>query len=97
MPTYEWLSAFGLDLKKLTPAQRAAFETAIVLFVADLKAGNGFRASLRVKKMQGHDGIWEMSFGADSRATFEYGPEQVPGEVHVKWRRVGTHDVFKRP
>lgn len=31
-----------------------------------------------------------------SRATFEYGDE-ILGEPHIVWRRIGTHDVFRRP
>ncbi|MFF9982836.1 hypothetical protein [Streptomyces erythrochromogenes] len=81
----------------MPPAQYAEFLTAITHFVADLKAGTGFRKGLRVKKMQGHDHIWEMTFGDDWRATFEYGETQVPGEIHITWRRIGTHKVFKRP
>jgi hypothetical protein len=33
----------------------------------------------------------------DGRATFSYGEEMRPGEPHVIWRRVGTHDVLRDP
>jgi len=38
-----------------------------------------------------------MTWAANGRATFQYGPELTPGQAHVIWRRVGTHDVFDRP
>lgn len=33
----------------------------------------------------------------DGRATFMYGPEQIPGEPHIIWRRIGGHDIFDHP
>jgi hypothetical protein len=47
--------------------------------------------------MQGHPGIWEMSWAPDGRATFEYGDEVHAGQAHIIWRRVGTHSIFRRP
>jgi len=41
---------------------------------ADLR-DQKFRPGLRVKRVQGHPGVWEMSWAADGRATFEYGEE----------------------
>ncbi|HCT77752.1 MAG TPA: hypothetical protein DGG94_10950 [Micromonosporaceae bacterium] len=69
---------------------------AVEHFVHDLRAGQ-FRKGLRVKKMQGHDDVWEMTWAPDGRATFEYGPEQRAGERHVVWRRIGGHEIFDRP
>jgi hypothetical protein len=82
---------------KLTDQQQQRFLTAVAAMVADLKAGRGFRPGLRVKGVQGWPGIWEMTWAPDGRATFEYGPERRPGEPHVIWRRVGTHDIFRQP
>lgn len=31
------------------------------------------------------------------RAAFRYGSEQIPGETHIIWRRVGGHDIFAQP
>jgi len=96
VPTYEPLPGFLRDLKGLSPAQREAFTAAVAAFVADLQRGEGFRKGLRVKKMRGRD-VWEMTWAPDGRATWQYGPEQRPGEVHVVWRRIGTHDILNRP
>ena len=96
MPTWDQLQTFRQDLNSLTPAQRKAFRKAVAKFVADLRAAE-FRKSLRIKKMSGHDDIWEMTWAPDGRATFQYGDEVQPGEQHIVWRRIGTHDVFDRP
>jgi len=61
-----------------------------------VRAGK-FRAGLRVKGVHGAQGVFEMTWAPDGRATFEYGKEQIPGKPHVIWRRVGTHDVFRSP
>jgi hypothetical protein len=37
------------------------------------------RPVLRVKRVQGHPGVWEMTFPPDGRATFEYGAERRSG------------------
>jgi hypothetical protein len=97
VPTYEVLPGFLRDLKGLTREQRAAFIEAVAAFVEDLQRGQGFRKGLRVKKMHGHEDVWEMTWAPDGRATWQYGPEQRPGEAHAVWRRVGTHGIFNRP
>ena len=38
-----------------------------------------------------------MTFAPDGRATFTYGAPVRENEPHVAWRRIGTHDIFKRP
>ena len=97
MPTFDRLAAFLRDFDRLSPSQKAAFLHSVRGFADDLTAGNGFRKSLRVKKMAGHQDIWEMSWAADGRATFEYGDEVQPGHPHIVWRRIGTHDICTRP
>lgn len=54
--------------------------------------------ALRVKDVEGAPGIFEVTFsfsGPDIRATFEW--TEVRGELAVRWRRIGGHDVFQRP
>lgn len=97
MPTFARAARFLADLKKLTPLQRQRFmATVLTEFVIDLKSG-GFRPGLRVKRVMGTSSVWEMTWAPDGRATFEYGDEQRPGQAHVVWRRVGTHDIFRNP
>ncbi|MBW3557895.1 MAG: hypothetical protein KY454_13260 [Actinobacteria bacterium] len=97
MPTFVWLARFGEDFKSLTPAQQAAFLVAVEQFVEDLSKGGQFRKGLRVKGVRGAPGIFEMTWAVDGRATFQYGAFVTPGEPHVIWRRIGTHQIFKQP
>jgi len=76
--------------------QRQAFRVAVAKFVSDLRAGS-LRKGLRIKAVQGHPGIYELTWAPDGRATFEYGSEVRPGERHVMWRGVGAHDSFTCP
>jgi hypothetical protein len=55
-------------------------------------------ASLRVKSVRSAPGVLEMTWSIsspDRRATCEL--ITVDGEVRCRWRRVGDHDLFKRP
>ena len=96
MPTWSAAESFYRDLENLKPTERKQFKRAVANFVADLSKGR-FRQGLRVKGVQGADGIFEMSWARDGRATFEYGPEVRPKQPHVIWRRIGTHAIFRRP
>lgn len=39
----------------------------------------------------------EMTFAPDGRATWQFGDEAKAGHVHIVWRRIGTHDIFRSP
>lgn len=39
----------------------------------------------------------EMAFAPDGRATWQFGDEVMAGQVHVVWRRIGTHAIFRSP
>jgi len=98
MPTRDVLASFWRDWDRLTPQQQRAFREAVAQFVVDLKgAGQSFHPSLRVKRVKGRPGVWEMTWAYDGRATFQYGDEVHAGQPHVIWRRVGTHAIFRRP
>lgn len=90
MPTFESLAAFQRQWAKLDGAQRAAFRRAIVLFVADLKTGEGFSSELRVHKLVNTE-IWSLTWAKDGRALFRFGKEITPGETHIIWEATGTH------
>jgi hypothetical protein len=97
MPTYESTRRFDRDYEALTEDERAAFRVAVTKFVEDLDRGGKLRKGLRVKGIQGTTGIFEMTWAADGRATFQYGPSRRKGETHIVWRRVGTHEVLRNP
>lgn len=98
MPTYEQTPRFMRDLQKLDGAQRKRFREVLVeRFIPGLRAGK-FPEVLHVKRVQAtREKVWEMRWAPDGRATFQYGEERRAGEAHVIWRRVGTHDIFRRP
>lgn len=100
MPTYEALPRFIADLNRLTPEQRRRFLRTVPIFVEDLREGR-FRTGLRVKRVRGTSGIyeisWSMGAGPPGRATWAYGPERRPGTPLVIWRRIGTHDILAGP
>lgn len=95
-PTFEVTSRFEADWSRLDAAAKQRFVVAKGHLVADVRAGRVPRPGLRVKRVVGSDGVWEMTFAPDGRATFEYGAEIRPGEVHVVWRRIGSHAVLDR-
>lgn len=97
MPTYQRLPRFNTDWDKLPSEQRERFRKAVRQFVDDLTAGRPFRKGLRVKRVQLTADVFELTFAPDGRATWQYGTEVQPGEAHIVWRRIGTHEVLRSP
>ncbi|MGH2766281.1 MAG: hypothetical protein ACRDKA_10265 [Actinomycetota bacterium] len=97
MPTYATTARFQRDFDDLSPEEKDDFKRAVRKFVEDLDSGGPFRKGLRVKGVQGAPGVFEMTWGDNGRATFEYGEEVVEGEAHVIWRRCGGHEIFGSP
>jgi mRNA-degrading endonuclease YafQ of YafQ-DinJ toxin-antitoxin module len=56
-----------------------------------LLLSNPRHPSLRIKKMEGQRDIWEGRISRDHRFTFE-----IIGDLY-KLRRIGSHDILKRP
>jgi hypothetical protein len=50
-----------------------------------------------VKDVTAHPGMFEMTWDNDGRATFSYGQERIAGQLHIIWRRIGTHAIFTPP
>jgi len=96
MPTFSRTERFRSDYAALTATERSVFRKAVEKFIADLPSRR-FRPGLRVRGVQGVAGVFEMTWADDGRATFEYGGAVREGEVHVVWRRVGTHEILGRP
>ena len=98
MPTFERLARFDREFRRLPRELQRAFLAMLPVFVAALKEDPPvFPPALRVHRVQGTAGVWEITFAPDGRATFEYGAEVRAGEPHVIWRRVGTHAVLSQP
>ena len=70
MPTHDELDHFWRDYDALTEAEKQAFERAVAKFVHDLRIGR-FRRGLRVRGVEGHPGVYEMTWARDGRATFQ--------------------------
>lgn len=94
MPTYEQTSAFLRDLARLPPEEQRRFRIAVRKFVADLKAKRPPRPGLGIERYKSEEGVFEFHFSPDGRALFRYGSSPNPGDVHVIWLRVGTHDTY---
>lgn len=101
---HEELHSFARDWVGLSAAERARF---LEVLRRDFQpACERYRKDpavpwprgLRVKRVQGMPGVWEMTWsftGPDGRATFEW--IDVDGELAIRWRRIGGHDIFGRP
>jgi hypothetical protein len=96
MPTYDAEDRFLVDYARLTPAQQSSFLAAVRKLVEDLRRGQ-FRKGLRVKRVQTHADVWEMTWAPDGRATFSYGESIHAGDSHIIWRRIGGHEIFEHP
>jgi len=95
MPTRDVDETFWRGYDQLTPEQQRRFLRVLRRFIEDVHIGS-FRASLRVRSLVNHPGVWEMTWeGNDGRATFSYGPETIPGKRHIVWRRIGGHEIFQ--
>jgi hypothetical protein len=98
LPTFERLARFDREFRRMPRELQRAFLAMLPLFIAALRnSPPTFPPALRVKRVQGTDGVWEVTFAPDGRATFAYGSELRPGEPHVIWRRVGSHQVLTDP
>ncbi len=78
--------SFGGDYKRLPHEIRKLLAEKFKLLLNNMR-----HPSLRTKKMQGHDGIWEARITKGYRFTFQkenYG---------YLLRRVGPHDILRNP
>jgi len=97
-PTYERSARFARDMRKLSSEQRRAFLAARDELVAGLRTQPPqFAPRLRIKRVQGSEDVWEMTWAADGRATFRYGRQVLPAEPHIVWLRIGTHAILDDP
>jgi len=56
-----------------------------------------FHPSLRIRKMQGHAGIWEGHVTLQYVFTFQIEHDSETGETLYVFRNIGTHDIYRRP
>ena len=99
MPTHSQKAAFMRAYMRLPHTQRMQFKMALQEFVSallDMESGraNTFPLKLRIKKVKGVEGCWEMTWAQNGRAVFSWGQEQQPGKRHVVWLDIGDHDIL---
>jgi hypothetical protein len=107
---YVRTDSFKADYQRLSDSERALFRDSVSAFndACDRFAADGtpFPAALRVKSVEGADGVFEMTWsfsGPDGRATWQWGTVQVEGPDGdttgraVVWRRIGNHRIFSCP
>jgi hypothetical protein len=95
VPTFERMARFDREFRRMPRELQHAFLEMLPIFIDALRAGPAaFPPKLRVKRVKGTSDVWEITFAPDGRATFAYGDEVIPGQPHVIWPRVGTHDVL---
>ena len=90
MPTHEETPTFLRDYGRLTTTEQKWLGAALSHFIADLRAIEGgeqawFRLGLRVKRVLGVTGLYEMTWAPDGRATFAWGRPLTAGTGHVVW------------
>lgn len=87
MPSFKviWTPLFERDFQDLLVDVQKRAEKAIRLLLQ-----NPRHPSLRSKKMQGLDDIWEASVSMSYRMTY-----QVAGDTIIL-RRLGTHDILRK-
>jgi hypothetical protein len=100
---YETTQPFDADWDRLSLEEQRLF-LQVVREINRLYAQRGahplppWPAHLRIKPVRGHAGVWEITWsfaGPDGRATFEF--LTVDGEPAIRWRRIGHHDIFRKP
>jgi hypothetical protein len=106
---FELTELFKADYQRLAENEREMFRAAARGFNAacdrflETKNPSAWPANLRVKAVANAPGIFEMTWsfsGPDGRATWEW-TTTIDAEGQswpaVRWRRLGTHRIFRQP
>ncbi len=56
-----------------------------------------FHPSLRIRKMQGHPGIWEGHITREIVFTFHVEKDPDADETVYVFRNIGTHAIYRKP
>lgn len=101
---FERTPRFDNDYTRLPKQHRDQFKLVMPAFnraceehLAD-PGGDVWPTALRVTRMTSVKGVWELTWSLaspDGRATFEF--VVVDGERRVRWRRIGTHRIYREP
>jgi hypothetical protein len=100
---FEETASFLTDFRRLSLCEKELFLKA-VREINLAYAGRGrarlprWPVHLRFRAVEGAPGVWEITWsysGPDGRATLEL--IEVDGEPAIRWRRVGSHRIFRNP
>ncbi|MHB1615562.1 MAG: hypothetical protein ACYCXA_11435 [Actinomycetes bacterium] len=106
---FERTEPFKADYQRLSEDEREKFRTAARAFSSagdrfvETKDPSSWPASLRVKAVANAPGIFEITWsfsGPDGRATWEWTTVvDADGRLWptVRWRRLGSHRIFREP
>jgi hypothetical protein len=104
---FERTEPFKADYRRLDNDERERFRVAVQAFndaserFIETKDASEWPAGLRVKAVANAPGVCEMTFsGPDGRASWEWTTvtDKQGGQwPAVRWRRLGTHAIFKEP
>lgn len=100
---FELTASFLGDRERLDEAELEIIQARLPDFVAACERyavdpSTKWPASLRVKAVENAPGVMEVTFkftGPDIRATFEW--TRIEGQLAVRWRRIGGHQIFSEP
>lgn len=80
------LKPFTKDFKKLPDTTKKKVWKQIALLAKNLS-----HPSLKARKMKGHPEVWEARVDYHYRVTFKI------DKTVIRMRRVGTHEIYKKP
>ncbi len=83
---------FNKDFEKLTKEQKDLARKQFLLFKEDYNHN-----SLKVRKMRGFDNIYEGHVSEGCVFTFHWEDNKETGERTAVFRRIGSHDIYKKP
>jgi hypothetical protein len=101
---YERTESFKRDYRRLSDEHKEEFRRIVrehfnpALDRHVENPGQPWPARLRIKRVQGAAGVWELTWSftdPDGRATWEW--ITIEDEPAIRWRRVGDHSVFSDP
>lgn len=101
---YERTESFKRDYRRLADPEQREFRRVVMEdFAPALERrvddpGHPWPGALRVKDVEGAPGVWEMTWSftnPDGRATWKW--IEIEGETAIRWRRVGSHAIFRDP
>lgn len=93
---YRTVEPFWTSYARLPAEIRTKAEAAFRLFQQGAEKPP-FHPSLRVRKMEGHPGIWEGHITLDYVFTFHVETDPATGEVIFVFRNIGTHGIYRKP